>query len=105
MNPKQIVNTMCGSDEPHPYPVRTFTYHTEQARPNEVQRVIVYRVFHFKHKTKYEVHKSNNTSLIGQHEPDNCTLKNKILPPCHVCSVSHILVVADCKLLWLAAHI
>jgi hypothetical protein len=33
---------MCGSDEPHPYPVRSFTYRTEQVRANEVQRVIVY---------------------------------------------------------------
>jgi hypothetical protein len=34
---KQIVNTICGSDEPHPYPVRSFTYLNEQVRPNEVQ--------------------------------------------------------------------
>ena len=91
---------MCGSDEPQPYPIRTFTYCTQQVSADKVQRVIVYWVFHFKHKTKYEVHKSNNPSLIGQHE-----LKNKILPPCHVSSVSHIFLVTDCKLLWLAAHI
>jgi hypothetical protein len=35
---------MCGSDDPHPYPVRSFTYRTEQARANEVQRVIVYSI-------------------------------------------------------------
>ena len=29
---------MCWSDEPHPYPIRSFTYHTEQVRPNEVQK-------------------------------------------------------------------
>jgi hypothetical protein len=34
---------MCGSDEPHPYPERSFTYRTEQAGANEVQRVIVYK--------------------------------------------------------------
>jgi hypothetical protein len=33
---------MCGSSEPHPYPVRIFTCHMEQARADEVQRVIVY---------------------------------------------------------------
>jgi hypothetical protein len=27
-----------------PYPVRSFTYHNEQVRVDEVQRVIVYRV-------------------------------------------------------------
>ena len=32
------------SDEPHPYPVRSFTYPTERVRTTEVQRVIVYRV-------------------------------------------------------------
>jgi hypothetical protein len=31
---------MCGSNEPHPYPTRSFTYCTEQARADEVQRVI-----------------------------------------------------------------
>jgi hypothetical protein len=31
------VKTVCGSDEPHPYPVRSFTYHTEQTRADEVQ--------------------------------------------------------------------
>jgi len=31
-----------GSDELHPYPVRAFTYRTEQARADDVQRVIVY---------------------------------------------------------------
>jgi len=36
---------MCGSDEPHPYPVRSFTYPNEQARENEVQRVNVYSTF------------------------------------------------------------
>jgi len=30
---------MCGSDESHPYPERSFTYRTEQARANIVQRV------------------------------------------------------------------
>jgi len=42
---KQIVKTMCGFDEPSPYPVRSFTYHTEQARTNKVQWVIVYNTF------------------------------------------------------------
>ena len=36
---------MCGSDEPHSYPVRSFTYRTEQVRADEVQRVIVCSVF------------------------------------------------------------
>ena len=34
---------MCGSDEPHPYPGRSFIYRTEQARANQVQRVTVYK--------------------------------------------------------------
>ena len=29
---------MCGSDEPHPYPVSSFTYRAEQVRANEVQK-------------------------------------------------------------------
>ena len=33
---------MCGSDEPHPYPLRRFNYCNEQVRANEVQRVIVH---------------------------------------------------------------
>ena len=33
---KQIVRTMCVSDKPHLYPVRSFTYRTEQVRANEV---------------------------------------------------------------------
>jgi len=36
------VNTVCGSEETHPYPVRSSTYRNEQARADEVQRVIVY---------------------------------------------------------------
>jgi len=39
---EQIVNTMCGSDEHHPYPVRSFTYRNEQVRSDEVQKVILY---------------------------------------------------------------
>jgi len=38
------VKTVCGSDEPHPYPVRSFTYRTEQVRANEVQTEIVYKL-------------------------------------------------------------
>jgi len=38
------VKTICGSDEPHPYLVRSFTYRTEQARADKVQRVIMYNV-------------------------------------------------------------
>jgi len=33
---------MCGSDEPHLYPVRSFTYRNEQVRADEVQMEIVY---------------------------------------------------------------
>jgi len=33
---------MCGSDESHLYLERSFTYRTEQARANVVQRVIMY---------------------------------------------------------------
>jgi hypothetical protein len=33
---------MCGSDEPHPYPVRRFTFRNEEVRATEVQRVMVY---------------------------------------------------------------
>jgi hypothetical protein len=33
---------MCRSDEPQPYPVRSFTYRKEQARANEVHMEIVY---------------------------------------------------------------
>ena len=29
---------MCGSDEPHPCPVRSFTYLIEQIRANEVKK-------------------------------------------------------------------
>jgi hypothetical protein len=36
---------MCGPDEPHPYPVRSFTHRTEQARADKVQRVIMYIVY------------------------------------------------------------
>jgi hypothetical protein len=36
------MKNVCGSDEPHPYPVRSFTYCNQQVRANEVQRVIVY---------------------------------------------------------------
>ena len=36
---------MCGSNEPHLYPLRNFTYHTEQARIDEVQRVVMYIVY------------------------------------------------------------
>ena len=40
---KQIVkNTVC-SDEPHPHPVRSFTYQTERVGAHQVQRDIVYR--------------------------------------------------------------
>jgi hypothetical protein len=35
---------MCGSDKPHPHPLRSFMYRTEQARANELERVIVYRM-------------------------------------------------------------
>jgi len=38
---------MCGSEETHPYPVRSFTYSNEQARADEVQRVMVYIMFNF----------------------------------------------------------
>ena len=33
---------MCGSDEPHSYPVRSFSYRKKQVRANEVQRVSEY---------------------------------------------------------------
>jgi hypothetical protein len=33
---------MCRSDEPHLYPVRSFTYRNEQARVDEVQMEIMY---------------------------------------------------------------
>ena len=39
------MKTMCGSDEPHLYPVRSSTYRKEQVRADEVQRVIVYKMF------------------------------------------------------------
>jgi hypothetical protein len=42
---KRTVKTVCGTDEPHPYPVRRFTYSTQQVRADEIQRVIVYSVF------------------------------------------------------------
>ena len=41
------MKTVCGSDEPHPYPVRSFTYCNEQVRAVEVQRVIMYNSFQF----------------------------------------------------------
>ena len=37
---------MCGSDEPHSYPVRSSTYCNEQVRANEVQRLIVCNLKH-----------------------------------------------------------
>jgi hypothetical protein len=37
---KKIMKAMCGSDEPHSYPVRKFSYRTEQARAVEVQEGI-----------------------------------------------------------------
>jgi len=39
------VKTICGSDEPHLYPVISFAYHNEQVRVDEVQRVIVYNSY------------------------------------------------------------
>jgi len=36
---------MCGSDEPHPYVVTSFTYRNEQVRADEEQRVIVYDLY------------------------------------------------------------
>jgi hypothetical protein len=36
---------MCGSDEPHSYPVRSFTYRNEQVRAEKVQRVIMYNFY------------------------------------------------------------
>ena len=47
------MKTMWGSDEHHPYPLRSFTYPNEQVRANEVQRVIVY---------------SARSSSVGKHE-------------------------------------
>ena len=38
------MKTVCGSDGPQPCPVRSFTYSMEQARANEVQRMIVYKL-------------------------------------------------------------
>ena len=35
------MNTMCGSDELHSYPVRRFTYSNEQVRADDVQMEIV----------------------------------------------------------------
>ena len=46
---------MCGSDEPHPYPLRSFTYRTEQVKANEVQMVIVYSGLMKKHLHKDKV--------------------------------------------------
>jgi hypothetical protein len=37
------MQTMCGPDEPQPYPVRNFTYRTEQVRATEVKMEIVYK--------------------------------------------------------------
>jgi hypothetical protein len=36
---------MCGTDEHHLYPLRNFTYCTEQARIDKVQRMITYTVY------------------------------------------------------------
>jgi len=35
---------MCGSDEPHLYSAKSVTYHNEQVRANEVQRVIMWNM-------------------------------------------------------------
>jgi len=38
------VKTVCGADEPNPYPIRSFNYRNEQTRANEVQRLIVHKM-------------------------------------------------------------
>ena len=35
------MKTVCGSDEQELFPIRSFSYRTEQVRANKVQRVIV----------------------------------------------------------------
>jgi hypothetical protein len=42
-------------DELPPYPVRSFTYHNEQARVDDVQRVIVYKLNHYPHRRRLRV--------------------------------------------------
>jgi len=39
---KQIMKTVCGSDEPHPYPVGSFFYRNAQVKADEVQLKILY---------------------------------------------------------------
>jgi hypothetical protein len=36
---------MCESDEPHPYPLRSFTYRNEQVRADEERRGIVNNLY------------------------------------------------------------
>ena len=36
---------MSTYDEPHPYSLRSLTYHTEKVRAKELQRVFVYKMF------------------------------------------------------------
>jgi len=37
------MKTICGSDEPHPYPTRSFTYRNEKVRTDKLKRVIEYK--------------------------------------------------------------
>jgi len=60
------VKTICGSFEPQPYSLRSFTYCTKQARSDEVQRVIMCNI------------KSDDSPLILKHV--ECV--NKILFYC-----------------------
>jgi len=43
---------MCGSDEPHTYPVRSFIYRTWQARAKQVQMEFVYTAYFMSVKLK-----------------------------------------------------
>jgi hypothetical protein len=71
------VKTTCESDEPHPYPVRSFTYRMEQARADEVQRVIMYIVY----TDMVCITWISVSSLVGiyNHFPEDETLDSKPL--------------------------
>jgi hypothetical protein len=69
---KQVMKTLCGSDETYPFPVRSFTYHNEQARANEVQRVSVYQytIVPVQYQPIFKIFKirvSQNTSIYCQY--------------------------------------
>ena len=55
------MKTVCGSDEPHPYPIRSFTYRTEHIKADEVQTVTMYNINQQVHLIKYRSKQVKNS--------------------------------------------